>query len=340
MLVALILPIIYGILMMNDPFGLENIRSFLKGVNKFYSQFDRRPASDKIIWQEGSTRVLNYTSNPQSELPCLFFIPSLINKSYILDLDEESSLVNHFAKLGYKVYLLDFTEPQSDELLMKFNDYRERIIKAISNTCKSKAIITIGYCLGGIFSCSINSEKNLNIIGQILIATPVDLSHLNNPLIFNNFALMAETLDKIPPSMVQLFFSYLAPSRIWDKFCQFSTMQEEQEIDKFLSIEQWVNDGISLSKSFALEAASMITDNSLLKENFLTYCDIPSLIINGSEDSIAPINSSMPLYTSILNKEILVEKTGHIGLIISKTAKERIWPKMEKWILELFHRTS
>ncbi len=313
---------------MTDYLNLDSIHSFLKGINSFYNQFDRRKTDNNIIWQDGSTRVIDYCNEPKNNLPSLVFIPSLINKSYILDLDEGSSLVRYFAKLGYKVYLIDFTEPLENELDLGFDNYKQKITKAIQDTCKLNPVITIGYCLGGVFSCSINSLNN--IIGQILIATPWDFSHLNNPLIFSNFTYLLESMDKVPPAMVQLFFSYLNPTRIWDKFCQFSNSSNQEEIDKFLKVEQWINDGISLTKKFGQEATHMITNNSL--DIQLEACKTPCLIINGSEDNIAPISSSMPLYARLANKEILVEKTGHIGLIISKLSQEKIWPKMEKWI--------
>lgn len=314
---------------MINPFDLENIHKFLKGVDKFYTQFERRRTENKVIWQEGSTEVTEHGSKSKVSI---FFIPSLINKSYILDLSEETSLVNYFITHGFKVYVINFTEPNDDESSMGFTDYQQRIIRAISDICGCNEVITIGYCLGGVFSCSIASSNKINIIQQILIATPWDLSHLNNPLVFNNFKLLMESMDKVPPAMIQLFFSYLAPTRIWNKFCQFSTLKEQSEIDKFLAIEQWINDGISLSKKFGLEAIEMITDNSLSKTTYLQICNIPSLIINGSEDNIAPIASSAPLYALLENKEIIVEKTGHIGLILSKLSQEKIWPKMLKFI--------
>ena len=36
------------------------------------------------------------------------------------------------------------------------------------------------------------------------------------------------------------------------------------------------------------------------------------------------------------NSENIVENTGHIGLVISKISREKIWPKMGNWIYGLF----
>ena len=144
--------------------NLENIHSFLQGIDRFNSQFNRRKAANQIIWSEGSTQLIDYTQRPRAELPILFFIPSLINKSYILDLTTETSLVRYFALLGYRVYLVDFAEPLASELGMGFTDYQQRIARAIDAVCQDSAIVTIGYCLGGIFSCALhdsNSKSNL-----------------------------------------------------------------------------------------------------------------------------------------------------------------------------------
>lgn len=317
---------------MEHSFDLSNVYNFLKGVNKFYNNFNRKNKEENIIWQEGSSSIADYTIKHKSNLPCLLFIPSLINKSYILDLDEEVSLIRFFAKQGYKVYLFNFAEPLDNELEMGLDDYNKRIVNAISQLFQNEKIITIGYCLGGVFAYNIGHLKN--IIGQILIATPVDFSYLrksfllDNSLVLKNYTTLIESLNKVPPSMVQLFFSYLDPLRIWQKFCQFSILENQQEIEKFLKVEQWINDGISLSKKLGLEALDIIANNNLEIKKSST----PSLIINGTKDNIVPLSSSSPLYLLLENKKIIVEDLGHIGLIISKIARAKILPKIDKWI--------
>jgi len=311
---------------------LDNLYSFLKGVNKFYGHFETRKDNQHVIWQEGSTRVIDYTSS-QTRGKTLFFIPSLINKSYILDLTEKTSIVKYFASLGYKVYLVDFIEPLDSETNMKLSDYEERLSRAISELCVASETIVIGYCLGGVLA--LNLAEKFDLLGQILLATPWDFKHfkkhfaLDNQFTLQNFINMIEQLPKTPASMVQLFFSYLAPERIWYKFCQFSGMKEQNEIDNFLALEQWVNDGLSLSRAFALESLQMLANNSLNKP---INCSIPTLAIYGLDDKIVPASSCLPLYQQLSNKFILFEKTGHVGLIIGKVSQSKIWPEMAGWL--------
>ena len=207
--------------------------------------------------------------------------------------------------------------------------------------CGSDPVITIGYCLGGLFSCALHSSLNkANLIGQILIATPWDFSHfknvlgLSNPLILDNFIAMVSSLDRVSPALVQWFFSSIDSYKIWQKFCQFSDMDDEDEINKFILIEQWVNDGISLSKKFSLEALSMLNSSFLDKNKFFSKNKVnPCLFIGGNKDKIVP-SSSYKLMCESLNSEVLIKETGHIGLVVGKKAKEEIYPAIEIWLYQ------
>ena len=314
-------------------FDLNNIRSFLHGVNRFYQKFDRREIKEKIAWQEGSTNLLDYSQTANSNLPIIFFIPSLINKSYILDLDSSSSMIKYFVGQGYRVYLFDFNEPLDEEINFVFIDYLTRINKAIACIAKENPIITIGYCLGGLFSLNLKA----NIVKRVLIATPWDLSYLkeqfglNNPLITSNAKLMLSANERVSPLLIQAWFSSLNPISIWDKFCEFSDMENQENIDKFIAIEQWVNDGISLTRGFALQCLDLLQKDNLTEVINLNP-NIPTLAIHGLEDKIVPASSCLPLYERLQNCEIFVGNTGHIGLIVSNFAKAKIWNKIIDFI--------
>lgn len=324
---------------MTELFNLKNIQSFLRGVNRFYTHFERRNAANQIIWQEGSTSVIDHSQFMNDDLPILFFIPSLINKSYILDLIKDMSMVRYFALLGYRVYLVDFAEPLLEESNMGFIDYQQRLDRALNETCKNRPVVTIGYCLGGVFSCALHSSSKANLIGQVLIATPWEFSHfkkilgLSDPSILKNLLSIVKAFDKISPSLVQWFFSSIDPNKIWNKFTKFSEMELKEDVDKFVSVEQWVNDGISISKKFAHESLSMLHSNDLTKGNIFTLnCKSPSLIIGGLDDKIVPPSSYMELNNLLANKLLVEKKAGHIGLIIGSLAKEEIWPEIENWL--------
>lgn len=319
---------------MEDVFNLKHIHSFLKGVNRFYNHFERRKAANQIIWQEGSTHFIDYTIDSDSKLPTLIFIPSLINKSYILDLTKDMSMVKYFAEKGFRVILVDFNEPLNSEYNYGFLEYEQRLKRGLEALQNFSPFIIIGYCLGGLFSCLLSMESSLNIKKQILLATPFDFSHFSKILGLDNFLIIEDlkkiikTIGKVPPHLVQWFFSALDPEKIWHKYINFSA--KEEGVGKFIAVEQWVNDGISLTQKFALECLEVIESNKLF---FSVDSTIPTLIFNGTEDKIVPFLRFDKTKIRIKNIENNQFKTGHIGLVVGRFSYEKIWPQMLKYLL-------
>ncbi len=318
---------------------LNQVYETLGGINKSYANFKKRSFSNNIVWKEGSTEVINYSDNNIS-LPTIFFIPSLINKSYILDLNEQVSMVRHFASLGFKVYLINFKEPLEEESNMGFQDYSYRIEKAIVNLSSVEPIICIGYCLGGLIASSIVARKKRNFIGQVLLATPLDFSIFQKSFIFdssnyfNSFLKEQKSIKKISSSLVQLFFNLLDLNKTFSKYQKYSSLTLE-EFDNYIEIENWVNDGISLTHKFSYEMLNLVSSNKILL-NIQT--EIPTLLIFGSKDPIVPLPDISLIEKLFLCNEILAFNTGHVGLVtnpkISSANNHAIFNWIKKTIIQ------
>lgn len=81
----------------------SEIISVIKTLNNYdyKREFDEAPT----IWQEGSTRLLSFESEPHRTV---IFIPSLINRSYIIDLSEKRSFIRYLQKSGINSYMVDW----------------------------------------------------------------------------------------------------------------------------------------------------------------------------------------------------------------------------------------
>lgn len=320
---------------------LDNVREFLSGANKFYSQFTRRKDLNDCVWQEGNTQIISY-SEENKALPTLVFIPSLINKSYILNLSVETSMIHYFVNQGYEVLLVNFIEIEDPDLELGFTEFIQRVKRAVSAVVINKKFITIGYCLGGVFSCAISSSHPVNLVGQILLATPWNFDSLkkfyslDNEYTQYNLKQSLGNFRKISPTVVQWSLSFLSPEKIWQKFCDFSKMTDSSKIEKFNLVEQWVNDGLSLSNKFFFECLSILKNNDLQNEKYFSVnSKTPTLAFYGLEDKIVPQDSCIPLYSKFENIIIESIETGHIGLIISRNAINNMWPKITSWIQSL-----
>ena len=90
------------------------------GIERYrHHPYRRSLPEPRLVWSEGTTRLLDYGG----EGPPVLFVPSLINRAYILDLTEEISLLRWLAGQGLRPYLLDWDRPGDIERSFSLTDY-------------------------------------------------------------------------------------------------------------------------------------------------------------------------------------------------------------------------
>ena len=130
-------------------------------------------------------KLLRYAKEEDAER-VLLIIPHIINRPYILDLNDDVSVIRKFCEHGFSVYILDWGYPTMKQRKISFSDYANYLEKVVDFICKERGVervSVLGYCTGGIISlmyASLHPEK----VGKlILLATPVDFSRWNDPRI-------------------------------------------------------------------------------------------------------------------------------------------------------------
>ena len=96
-------------------FSQEERVGLLSGIKLYQAHPYRaqRPQREEI-WEKGNVRLLHAPAQnaEQRQGAPLILIPSLINRSHILDLCAEQSMMGWFAAQNHDVYLLDWGEVQ------------------------------------------------------------------------------------------------------------------------------------------------------------------------------------------------------------------------------------
>jgi len=132
-----------------------------------------RPAEPACVWRQGSTRLLDYGTIDGADKngePVLF-VPSLINRSYILDLSHKRSLLRDLAGRGFRPLLVDWGDPGADELTYGLNDYITGPLDAAlsaAHELTGRKVAVAGYCMG--LSISFSSRT---IQCMLLISRPM-----------------------------------------------------------------------------------------------------------------------------------------------------------------------
>ncbi|MCH2037002.1 MAG: alpha/beta fold hydrolase [Rickettsiales bacterium] len=320
----------------------------LEGI-EFYQnyQYKRHANEGEVLWKQGSAELRSYGAHDHSK-PIILFIPSLINRSYVLNLNERLSMVEYLKAQNMHPMIIDWNDPLAKEHDYSIEDYVNQFIEPIVRFIHrqyDQKIIIAGYCLGGILSLASYHSVKEYVSGMVLMATPWDF----NVKQYQFPRLLAQHLDGyidnanfIHKDMVQLLFYYISPRSYLDRYIKIADLTEHtQQADDMIAIEQWSNDGIHLTKGIARDCLiHLCRDNLVHKGKYfvngrpidLSLIDIPVCIITASKDRIVPFASSTVLAAQLPQYDHIQAQTGHVSLVASSSSQKEVWEPLKAWI--------
>ncbi|MDB2414762.1 alpha/beta fold hydrolase [Rickettsiales bacterium] len=302
------------------------------------------------IWSEGSTRLFDYSPDKKNNSPIILFVPSLVNRSYILDLTEETSLTRYLANENIVTYLLDWGSPQENELSMGVEDYVNRLQKVVKflNNQHNRPIILAGYCMGGILSLAVAQELSDMVEKIVFIATPwnFDVQDFKHIKFTNDISKAIEkswdSLPYISADVIKAWFCSNYPDLIARKFMRFVDLQiGSAEYEHALAIEEWSNNGVPLTISVSKTCfIDWINDNKLYKEQWLVNgkklepkkLKQPCFFAIAQRDCIVPPDCTNSLAQMVQISTIIRPDTGHTGMVAGMKGREKLWEPLLSWI--------
>ena len=150
---------------------LSRTNKFLQGIETYRSHsFTRDLTSPASIWQSGSVQLLDYgETDPtgRNGRPVLI-IPSLINRSYIMDLTAECSFLRYLASQGLRPLLVDWGQPDKKSLAQTLDDCVAKTLRNALNFAvdlfMQKPVPIIGYCMGGTLATALSVLEPENVM--------------------------------------------------------------------------------------------------------------------------------------------------------------------------------
>lgn len=332
---------------------LEQAQEYIAGVQACMGEgFTHQPTPSKTIWARSTCRLLDYAPHAKHKTAVLC-IPSLINKSYILDLLPDASLISYLKTQGMRPLLLDWGEPTHAEEGFCSADYIQAYaLEALAHLREQHdgPIIVLGYCMGGIFALSMAQLAPLSVDALVLIATPWDFASHDTPVVLVNPASQAtmrhmfQAQPIVPPWMMQAIFFWLNPSAHLEKMQKFSGLSPQQK-KRFAAIETWANDGMGMSSALAQECFIDWPQQNMLSTHSFhigrTWIDperitCEALVIAAKHDKIVPIGCAKPLAKHLPRATIITPDSGHVGMVAGTRAPELMWDPLVDWIEERF----
>ena len=306
--------------------------------------------------------VLLYHFSPKVEhslnIPILI-VYALVNRPYIVDLQEGRSLVANLLELGLDVYLIDWGYPSRGDRWLTLDDYINGYINNCVDVVRDRhnleQINLLGICQGGTFSLCYSSLYPEKVKNLITMVTPVDF-HINEGLLnvwsgsslgtqALDVDLLVDTLGNIPGNFLNFVFVMLKPFELGvKKYIDILEIVEyEDKLLNFLRMEKWIFDSPDQAgETFRQFIKDFYQENKLVKGQIeignkrvdLGNIRIPILNIYAEQDHLVLPASSLALekYVGSVDYTVRSFPVGHIGMYVSSKVQKDLPPTIADWL--------
>ncbi|MCI0754506.1 alpha/beta fold hydrolase [Teichococcus vastitatis] len=327
----------------------EQDRALIAGIAAYRRHpFARDLPDPPVLWREGSSRLLDYggTGAP------LLVVPSLVNRSYVLDLLPEHSMLRWLAAQGHRVLLLDWGWPEPAERGFTLTDYvAGRLERALAAMPGGRAVM-LGYCMGGLLALAAALRRPERLRGLALLATPWNFHAGDTAPRAQALAALLPGLEPwlqatgtLPVDLIQSLFAGLDPWSLANKFRAFARLpQDTPRARHFVALEDWLNDGVPLAAPVAREtlegwygrndpgegrwrvAGAAVQPGAL---------QVPAFVAIPRGDRIVPPASALALAEALPDVHHEVVAAGHIGMAAGTRAEAALWQPLDAWLRRL-----
>jgi len=332
--------------LLGSPVG-KSINALLRRVPKGLPPVGQTPHT--VVWAENKWRLLRFTPAERKFARPILMVPSLINRWYVLDLGPGRSLIEWLVAQGHEVYCIDWGTPGPEDRFLTWDDiagrYLGRAVRQVARTSPTHDVHVLGYCLGGALVAPYIAAFPDGVASFLALATPIDFSQAGIMSLWTrtrsfDVRAIVDAFGNVPWPLMQLSFKMMRPTidatkvvglleRAWD----------DEFLDGFLATERWGNDNVSFpGECYARYIDDLYRGNALVAGTFtllgrpakLRSITCPVLALAFGDDHIVPVDSARPLIdlVSSRDKQLVVDRGGHVGAVVSRKAAGRLWPAM------------
>ena len=313
----------------------------------------------RAVWSGHKTTLYEYlpladaAGAPTRGRPVLICF-ALVNRPYSLDLQPETSLVRRLLAAGFHVYMVDWGDADDGDRLRELNDYLEQglggCVRHILDANRIEALDLMGVCQGGVLSLCYSALHPQQVANLVTLTTAVDFQTPDDLLSKWVRGLDTELLARagnVPGELLNALFLSLMPFRLTQqKYVRLLTGRSDQRaVEDFVRMERWIFDS---PPQAALALTQFVRwlyqENRLLRGTLalggrtvdLTRVRQPLLNLYASADHIVPPAASAVMGRCVGSRDYTAcaIDTGHIGMYVSRKAREEIPQRIVGWLRE------
>ena len=315
---------------------------------------DVGPSPRDEVYRADKVRLYHYKALAgQPHAVPVLIVYALVNRPYIMDLQDGRSLVQGLLKAGLDVYLLDWGYPDKDDSALTLNDYINRYLDNSVDFIRQRSgqnrINLLGVCQGGTFCLCYTALRQQKVANLVTSVTPVDfhtprdlLSHLVRHV---DVDLCVDTLGNIPGEFLNWLFLLLRPYRLTGKkyLDALDILDDEDRLANFMRMEKWIFDSPDQAGEACRQfAKDFYQSNKLVKGEVriggervdLEAITTPILNIYASNDHLVPLDASKALAGCISSEDYteLELPGGHIGIYVGAESQATLPGAINDWL--------
>lgn len=291
-------------------------------------------------------------------LPILFCHGLGANR-FNFDMDEQHSLALNMAQRGYDVFFLDLRGAGDSQYSqwfrtgkwdIHFSDYVEKDIPAVVDFICShtgqKKIHWIGHSMGGMVAYAVAQTSLAKKFASFCaVAGPGHFKYLSHFLPMTRLAFFIKPLKVIHASFFAKFYAPILPYLHNVPYISSIFLRENMspQVLKTAGVNLVTDNPVSLLLEFAqwVQTGKVVNHSGYSYHDNMDKITAPMLLLSGSDDQFAPVDSVRFVYDNISSKdkkhvhfspENGDHRYGHGDLVVGEPAIYEIWPVIEQWV--------
>jgi polyhydroxyalkanoate synthase len=327
------------------PGPLDSLLALLRRAPRGLPPVGQTP--HEVAWTENKWRLLRFAPRERRHRTPVLLVPSLINRWYVLDLGPGRSFIEWLVAQGHEVLCIDWGTPRGEDRYLTWDDIGGRYLGRAVRIAARETGRThlLGYCLGGTLTTAYAAAFPEEIATLTALAAPVDFEHAGVMAAWTrtptfDVRALIDAFGNVPWPIMQASFQMLKPTLGAAKLVALLDRAWDDEfLDGFLATERWGNDNVAFPGACYEQYIEQLYRQNRLIAGTFTVCGRPArlpglrcplLAIAFTEDHIVPLPSARPLVelAGSRDKQLLVERGGHVGAVVSRKAAGRLWPAL------------
>jgi polyhydroxyalkanoate synthase subunit PhaC len=306
-----------------------------------------------VVHESGLLRLRHYRPDTRSvRAPPVLLVYSLFKRPYILDLLPDRSVVRAFLRAGFSVYLTDWLPPLFEDASRGLHDYVDcdlaGAVECVRQREDVERISLVGCCLGGLLAVVYAALHPTRVERLVPFALPFET---RPPFAAGAAAQLVSLYGNVPAWWIRMAMNsrvsnpFQVPAYLASELgeAELARTGGHEPTDVQCMIERWFGSDVPLAgRLFCEVMQDAFADSQFAHGRLhvrdrrvaLEHIECPVLNVSAEHDLLVPPRDSAAFIERVGSRDAtnLVFRNGHLGLMVSRAAHERLWPYVGDWL--------